>query len=179
MWTQFVTEAERRGLRFVAPEAVLLHSGGWKKLASQAVSKAEFMGRAAAVLGISKRRVLDFYGMVEQVGTVFVDCEAGNKHAPAFAEVIVRRPLTLAPAAWGETGILELLSVLPSSYPGHALLTEDQGVMIGVDDCPCGHKGKYFRFAAASNRRKSAAAATPLPNPGRSHERVAHPARSR
>ena len=147
VWTQFVVEAERRGLSFDAPEAVLLHSGGWKKLGSQAVSKEDFSRRAAAILRTPERHVLDFYGMVEQVGTVFVDCEAGNKHAPAFADVILRRPLSLLPADVGETGIIEILSALPTSYPGQALLTEDQGVLLGVDDCPCGRKGRYFRFA--------------------------------
>ena len=97
--------------------------------------------------------MLDFYGMVEQVGTVFVDCEAGNKHAPAFAEVILRRPLSLRPVDVGETGIIEVLSALPTSYPGHALLTEDQGVLVGVDDCPCGRKGRYFRFTSRVERR--------------------------
>ena len=44
----------------------------------------------------------------------------------------------------GETGIIEVVSVLPKSYPGHVLLTEDEGVILGEDDCPCGRKGKYF-----------------------------------
>ncbi len=98
------------------------------------------------MLGADPRQVLDFYGMVEQVGTVLVDCPAGHKHAPAFADVLIRRPYTLAPAGLGEPGIIEVLSALPASYPGQALLTEDQGVMLGVDDCPCGRKGSYFRF---------------------------------
>ena len=140
--------AEERGLNFDSPEAILLHSGGWKKLSSQAVAKEDFTRRTAAVLGARERSVLDFYGMVEQVGTVFVDCPAGNKHAPAFADVIFRQALSLAPADVGQTGIIEVLSALPSSYPGHALLTEDQGMLLGIDDCPCGRKGKYFRFTS-------------------------------
>jgi phenylacetate-coenzyme A ligase PaaK-like adenylate-forming protein len=137
------------GFTFIVwTEAILLHSGGWKKLAAEAVSKDELSRRTAAVLGADPRRILDFYGMVEQVGTVFVDCENGNKHAPAFADVIFRRPLTLLPAGPGESGIIEVLSVLPTSYPGQALLTEDQGVLLGVDDCPCGRKGEYFRFTS-------------------------------
>jgi hypothetical protein len=35
--------------------------------------------------------------------------------------------------------------MLPESYPGHSLLTEDEGVILGEDDCPCGRKGKYFK----------------------------------
>lgn len=146
VWSQFAVEAERRGLRFAVPEAVLLHSGGWKKLSAEAVSKAEFNARTAAILGCKAERILDFYGMVEQVGTVFVDCEAGHKHAPAFADVILRRPYTLAPVLPGETGIVEVLSVLPTSYPGQATITEDRGTLLGVDDCPCGRLGKYFRL---------------------------------
>jgi hypothetical protein len=152
VWTQFVLEAERRGVGLRSPQSVLLHSGGWKKLAARAVAKDEFTRRTAAVLGTEPGRVLDFYGMVEQVGTVFVDCPAGNKHAPAFADVIIRRPLSLAPVNVGETGIIEVLSALPTSYPGHALLTEDQGILLGVDDCPCGRKGKYFRFTSRIER---------------------------
>jgi hypothetical protein len=146
VWTRFVLEAERRGKRFSAPQAILLHSGGWKKLAAKAVSKEAFSTRTAGLLDCPARAIVDFYGMVEQVGTVFVDCESGNKHAPAFADVVLRQPGSLAPAAVGETGIIEVVSVLPSSYPGQALITEDQGVLLGVDDCPCGRKGRYFRF---------------------------------
>ena len=121
-------------------------------MAEAAVSKDEFTRRTAAVLGMDPRQVLDFYGMVEQVGTVFVDCPAGNKHSPAFADVIPPRPHSLRPVEPGESGIIEVLSVLPSSYPGHALLTEDQGTLLGIDDCPCGRKGRYFRFTSRIQR---------------------------
>ena len=48
-------------------------------------------------------------------------------------------------ASHGEEGVLQVLSPLPRSYPGHSLLTEDLGVLLGEDDCPCGRKGKYFK----------------------------------
>jgi hypothetical protein len=146
VWSRFVAEGERQGLKFRSPEAFVLHSGGWKRLAAEAVSKEEFSLRTAALLGCRGERVLDFYGMVEQVGTVLVDCSAGHKHAPAFADVVLRRPYTLAPVEPGDTGIIEVLSALPTSYPGQALLSEDEGMLLGVDDCPCGRKGRYFRF---------------------------------
>ncbi|MGD0652988.1 MAG: acyl-protein synthetase [Thermoguttaceae bacterium] len=146
VWTRFVEQSERRAVKFQASKAQLLHSGGWKKLAAQAVTKEDFTRRTANVLSCDLGGILDFYGMVEQVGTVFVDCESGNKHAPAFADVLIRRPYTLQPAEIGQTGIIELISVLPTSYPGQALITEDQGVLVGVDDCPCGRLGGYFRF---------------------------------
>ena len=27
-----------------------------------------------------------------------------------------------------------------------ALFTEDEGIILGEDDCPCGRKGKYFKL---------------------------------
>jgi len=39
-----------------------------------------------------------------------------------------------------------VVSVLPFSYPGHSLLTEDEGTLLGEDDCTCGRLGKYFRI---------------------------------
>jgi len=152
VWTRFLQEAERLGVTFHLPAAKLLHSGGWKKLAAQAVAKEEFSARVASVLGCPNTAILDFYGMVEQVGTVFVDCEAGNKHAPAFADILIRAPYTLAPVAPGEEGIIEVMSVLPASYPGQVLLTEDRGCLLGIDDCPCGRQGSYFRFTSRVER---------------------------
>ena len=41
-------------------------------------------------------------------------------------------------------GLIQLFSLLPTSYPGHNILTEDIGEIIGEDNCKCGLKGKYF-----------------------------------
>jgi len=43
-----------------------------------------------------------------------------------------------------QKGLIQLISLLPTSYPGHNILTEDIGEVIGEDDCKCGLKGKYF-----------------------------------
>ena len=82
--------------------------------------------------------------MVEQVGSIFVECEAGRLHAPSFADVIIRRAQDWSVAETGEEGLIQVLSCLPQSYPGHSLLTEDLGTITGVDDCPCGRHGKTF-----------------------------------
>ena len=54
--------------------------------------------------------------------------------------------LDFSPCETGEKGIIQAVSTIPESYPGHSLLTEDEGVIEGVDDCPCGRNGKYFRI---------------------------------
>jgi hypothetical protein len=36
--------------------------------------------------------------------------------------------------------------MLPESYPGHSILTEDLGRITAVDTCPCGRLGKALRI---------------------------------
>ena len=123
--------------------ATLVHSGGWKKLTDAKVDGATFRAGLKETFGLED--VHDFYGMVEQVGSVFFECPAGFLHPPNFAEVLVRDPTSWEPAPIGSTGVIEVLSLLPRSYPGHALLTEDIGIAHGIDDCPCGRMGTRFR----------------------------------
>jgi phenylacetate-coenzyme A ligase PaaK-like adenylate-forming protein len=124
-------------------QAILIHGGGWKSLINESVSSATFHKRLHEVCEIT--RIHDYYGMVEQTGSIFMECEHGYLHASEYSDVIVRQPEDFAPMAVGKVGIIEVVSVLPGSYPGHALLTEDEGVVIGEDDCPCGRLGKYFQ----------------------------------
>lgn len=146
IWFKFVKVLEEEGITLALPKMKLLHSGGWKKLTSQKVEKEEFIIRTAKVFGTDPKNIIDFYGMVEQVGVVFMDCECGYKHVPDFAEVIIRDFNTLNEVEVGKCGLIEVMSILGSSYPSQAILTEDIGELVGVDNCKCGRKGKYFKF---------------------------------
>lgn len=119
---------------------VLIHSGGWKRLIDEAVGPAEFKRAVAERTGIE--RVHNFYGMAEQTGSVYVECEHGVLHAPDSGDVVIRDPATWNEAPRGEQGVVEVVSTLPESYPGHALLSEDLGRIVAVDDCPCGRLGQ-------------------------------------
>lgn len=111
---------------------ILIHSGGWKKLIDQAVSPAEFRERLA---GVGLVRIHNYYGMIEQIGTIFLEGPSGGSlYCPDFADVIIRDPETWQELPPGEEGLIEVLSTLPTSYPGHVLLTEDRGVVHGIDD---------------------------------------------
>ncbi|HWZ77440.1 MAG TPA: hypothetical protein VNX87_12945 [Candidatus Sulfotelmatobacter sp.] len=146
IWTQLVQPLQRQGITLDIPNVRVLHSGGWKRLEREAVTKEVFIEGVASVFGCSPDRVIDFYGMVENVGVVYPDCERGNKHVPAFAEVVVRNPLTLEPVAVGEQGLVQVCSVLPTSFPGFLVLTDDMAEIIDYNECPCGRRGTSFRF---------------------------------
>ncbi|MBU2977949.1 acyl-protein synthetase [Alteromonas sp. C1M14] len=145
VWLHFVKAIERSGIHVDLSQGILIHSGGWKKLVDQQVTNETFKRTIRSLTGLT--RIHNFYGMAEQVGSVFVECEHGHLHAPSLADVMVRCPYTLEPLPHGKTGLLHVISALPTSYPGYSILTEDMGSIIGEDDCPCGRKGRYFSIA--------------------------------
>ena len=141
VWQYLLQRIAGRGLDF--SNAILVHSGGWKKLEEMAVSNPEFRRRFAAEAGLI--RIYNFYGMAEQVGSVFLEGDDGYLYPPNFADVIVRDPLTFREQPIGE----------PRRYPGtqpsagklswpFTILTEDMGVIRDIDDSNCGRAGKYF-----------------------------------
>lgn len=146
IWSKLVKGLQAMGKVINLPNAKILHSGGWKKLTSERVSKEEFSKVVSEIFNTKNKSVIDFYGMVEQLGVVFIDCEYGYKHVPSFAEVIIRDFNTIKGVEIGEVGLIEVMSSLSSSYPAQAILTEDIGEFMGVDNCKCGRKGKYFKF---------------------------------
>lgn len=124
--------------------AYLMTGGGWKKLESEAISRTEFKKCFGELCGIT--HFLDHYAMVEQTGCIYAECECGNLHASIYSDVIIRDYKDFSPCGIGEKGIIQVVSALPHSYPGHSLLTEDEGIILGEDDCPCGRKGKYIQI---------------------------------
>jgi hypothetical protein len=144
VWQYLVEVLERAGRRLDLRGGILVHSGGWKKLQDAAVDQRTFRERVQAVTGVE--RVINFYGMVEQVGGVYFENPIHHLHAPIYSEVIVRDPLTLEPLPDGQPGLVQVLSCLPTSYPGHSLLTEDLGVIRGVDPEGTGMGGRCFEI---------------------------------
>lgn len=146
VWRYFYQVCKAKGITlFDFNDGILIHGGGWKKLQEEAVSTSDFTKAIQEQFNI--QHVHNYYGMVEQVGSIFMECEHGHLHAPDYADVIIRDPHSLEPKRFSEQGLVQVLSILPKSYPGHSLLTEDLGTILGEDDCPCGRSGKYFSIA--------------------------------
>jgi hypothetical protein len=118
---------------------VVLHGGGWKKLATHGVTREAF--NAGVHEACPDATVVNYFGMVEQVGTVYFDCSEGSFHEHELARFTVRSPETLRVA---DRGLLQTFSTVPRSYPGHSLLTDD--VVERVTSCPCGNVAQAFRY---------------------------------
>ncbi len=143
IWQEFLQKIDGFSPAACVGEAHLLHGGGWKKLAAQNISAQAFREAVTAKLPCVKT-VRDYYGMVEQTGSIYMGCDAGFLHTNAHNDILCRDPDTLEIAPPGTSGVMQVLSVLPTSYPGFSILTEDLGTVHGDGGCPCGQPGKYF-----------------------------------
>jgi hypothetical protein len=138
VWINFYEKFKCAGLDL--SNGILIHSGGWKKMVEQSVDNTVFRQSLRQAFGLT--RVHNFYGMVEQIGSIFLEGSDGLLYPPNFADVIIRDPETWLPCDEGRPGVIQVLSLLPHSYPGHSLLTEDVGVLHAVDNGRDGWMGK-------------------------------------
>ena len=146
VWQHFYRKLIETGYKPDLTNGILIHGGGWKKLINEKVSPEEYKKSLNEVCGILPENVHDYYGMVEQTGCIYMECKCGHLHTSVFSDILIRRPYDFSLANIGEKGLIEVVSILPGSYPGHVLLTEDEGMILGEDDCPCGMPGKYFKI---------------------------------
>ena len=141
IWEFILNPLQNMDEIFDFSNGTLIHGGGWKKV-ENLVGRDEFNNLVKSKLRLSKN--FNYYGMIEQTGSIFLECESGYFHSNGYATVLTRRAYDFSLADYGEEGIIQVLSILPSSYPGHSILTEDVGTIYGQNDCTCGQSGVYF-----------------------------------
>lgn len=141
-WTSFYQELKNEG--FDLSNGTLIHSGGWKKMAERSVGNTEYRDAFKQAFGLEK--IYNFYGMVEQIGSIFLEGPEGLLYPPNFADIIIRDPESWEALPAGKPGVIQLLSLLPHSYPGHSILTEDLGAVEAIDTGIEGWNGKGLRI---------------------------------
>ena len=122
-------------------KGILIHGGGWKKLEKYKIQNKEFKLKLKNKFKI--KNIFNYYGMVEQTGSIFIECSCGYFITSNFSDIIIRDENFNVLSA-GKKGFVQLLSLLPTSYPGHSLLTEDIGEIIDKKNCKCLINGKRF-----------------------------------
>tara|TARA_B100001057_G_scaffold155011_1_gene155189 strand:+ start:857 stop:1861 length:1005 start_codon:yes stop_codon:yes gene_type:complete len=106
----------------------LLHGGGWKKMESKMVDNKIFKLKLSEKLNFQK--IINYYGLIEQTGSIFLECEkCGNFKTSEYSDILVRGN-NFEILKEGKKGFIQLLSLLPTSYPGHSILTEDIGSLV-------------------------------------------------
>ena len=102
IWQHFVARLRETGYHPDLSRGVLVHGGGWKKLADQQISTERFKRELRETCGLT--RVHNYYGMVEQTGTIYMECEHGHLHAPVWSDVTIRRAGISPWPTWGRRG---------------------------------------------------------------------------
>ncbi len=143
IWKYFIQKIKYENNQIDLSNAILIHGGGWKKMVDEQVDNKKF--KKILNTRFKLKKVYNYYGMVEQTGSIYVECEKGYLHTNSFNDIIIRDQNTFEPKKFNNKGIIQVLSILPHSYPGHSILTEDLGIIYGDSDCKCGRSGKYFK----------------------------------
>ena len=121
---------------------VLLHGGGWKKMNDIKISNELFKFKLQNKLNL--KEIYNYYGLVEQTGSIFIECKkCGSFLSSNFSDVIVRDKY-FNKVKDGQKGLVQLLSLLPTSYPGHSILTEDIGEIVPRHKIKCNLDAKHF-----------------------------------
>lgn len=144
IYEKFIQQLIRLKIKLNIQNAIMIHGGGWKKLADLNITNNEFKKLIKKQIGI--KNVYNYYGMVEQTGSIFIECKKGNFHTSLVNDIIVRNKQNNKISKIGEKGVVQVISLIPESYPGHSILTEDEGIILGKNNCGCGKKGKYFKI---------------------------------
>lgn len=144
VWKYFYEPLKKSGHKLHLEHGFLIHGGGWKKLANEAVSAETFRNGLREVCGILEVR--NYYGMAEQIGCIYMECECGHLHVSSYSDILIRDMKDFSCCKNGTEGVIQVLTPMAWSYPGHSVLTEDKGVILGEDTCPCGRKGKYVKI---------------------------------
>jgi Acyl-protein synthetase, LuxE len=145
-------ELERRGLRLrFAPGSLVIHGGGWKSMADEAIPPELYAAKVEELLGIPRTCVRDFYGFVEH-GVPYITCAEGRFHVPIYGRVFIRDPLTLELLPEGAVGLPQMLTPYNRAQPNLSVLATDYAALHA--GCPCGRPGLTLSLHGRAGVRK-------------------------
>ena len=146
---QFFLEKHNLSKNIQFKNCILLHGGGWKKIESKSMDPKKFKFELKKRYNFKK--IVNYYGLIEQTGSIFVECNKCDAFkCSIYSDVYVRDENLRIEKKNNQIGLIQLMSLLPSSYPGNNILTEDLGIICSNDICKCDFKGKLFRVIGRS-----------------------------
>tara|TARA_Y100000996_G_C22494791_1_gene631826 strand:- start:176 stop:1240 length:1065 start_codon:yes stop_codon:yes gene_type:complete len=141
IYENLIKKISKKKIKYDFDQGILLHGGGWKKLENLRITNKLFKKKLQQKLNL--KTIHNYYGLIEQTGSIFIECKCGYFVASDFSEVIVRDK-NFNSVGFGKKGFLQLMSLLPTSYPGQNILTEDLGELISEKMCRCKMQGTKF-----------------------------------
>ena len=93
---------------------------------------------------LNLKKVINYYGLIEQTGSIFFECEKCETFSASKYSNILIRDKNFSVLKKNQKGFIQLMSLLPKSYPGHNILTEDIGEIVEKDCVICNNKKKFL-----------------------------------
>ena len=141
VYENLVKKLSKKHFKLNFNNGLLIHGGGWKKMESIKISNKIFKDQLNKKIGLEN--IYNYYGLVEQTGSIFIECKCGYFITSIFSDILIRdRNFNILKN--GSRGFIQLFSSLPTSYPGHSILTEDVGEIVERHNCKCSMHGKRF-----------------------------------
>ena len=141
IYENLIMKINSKKLKFDMNNALLLHGGGWKKMEEKSISNKIFKQKLFKELKINN--VLNYYGLIEQTGSIFVECQNCNSFITSVYSDVLIRDNNFKVVKNGLKGLVQLFSLVPTSYPGHNIITEDIGAIVEKKN-NCKINAKHF-----------------------------------
>ena len=142
VYQYLINQIDTSKIDFDLSKGILIHGGGWKKMKLKNISNTKFKQILKKNLKIEN--VYNYYGLIEQTGSIFFECKSCGCFNPSkYSDIIIRDAnFNMLPPR--KVGYLQLISLLPTSYPGHSILTEDLGEIVENNCNDCKGKKKFL-----------------------------------
>ena len=147
VYEQLINKLDIKKIKSFFENSILIHGGGWKKMEKIKVSNKIFKRKLNKFLKIN--HIINYYGLIEQTGSIFFECSKCGCFTPSeYSEVLIRdKNFKTLPK--NKKGFIQLLSILPKSYPGHSILTEDIGQLVNKNCKFCKITKKFRVYGRA------------------------------
>ena len=127
----------------ILANGIIIHGGGWKKLEKKSVSNKTFKNKIKSIYNIEK--IYNYYGLIEQTGSIFIECpKCSCFKCSIYSDILIRDTNLEIIKKDKKKGFLQVLSLLPTSYPGNSLLTEDIAELRNDVKCDCDNGSQKF-----------------------------------
>ena len=142
IFENLIEKLSTKSLSLNFKNGILLHGGGWKKMEKIKINNKIFNQKLKKKIKLEN--IYNYYGLVEQTGSIFIECKKCSCFVTSIFSDILIRDKHFNLIKNGKKGFIQLFSLLPTSYPGHSILTEDIGEIIDECNYKCNLKGKHF-----------------------------------
>ena len=148
IYEHLVKEANIKKISKDFSNGILIHGGGCKKMEKIKISNSNFKEKLNNKFNLKK--IFNYYGLVEQTGSIFFECNKCSCFTPSEYSDVLIRDKNFKLINDNNKGFIQVISLLPKSYPGHSILTEDIGEIVKNNCDVCFGKKQFIVHGRAT-----------------------------